>query len=111
MNALLYEHFVRKAFGDVERGGDPAGLAEADIYNTSYEATSLNELKIGTGYAIAIYNSKYMETKELRDPDDYEKMDQFIADVLASKNGNEIGDIIKKYKEFQNELDELPDRY
>lgn len=110
MSALLYEHFVRKAFGDVERGGDPAGLAEADIYNTSYNVTSLNELKIGTGYAIAIYNSEYIETKELRDPNDYEKMDQFIADVLAAKNGNEIGDIIEKYQKYQEELDELPDR-
>ena len=46
MSALLYEHFVRKAFGDVERGGDPAGLAEADIYNTSYDSESLNKLKM-----------------------------------------------------------------
>ena len=43
------EHFVRKAFGNVERGGDSAGLAEADIYNSSHKTTSMNELKIGTG--------------------------------------------------------------
>lgn len=49
MSALLYEHFVRNAFGGVERGGNPAGLAEADIYNSSYDTSSLNELKIGTG--------------------------------------------------------------
>lgn len=108
MSALLYEHFVRKAFGGVERGGDPAGLAEADIYNSSNDGASLNQLKIGTGYAIAIHNADYMETKKLRDPDDYEKMDQFIADVLAAKNGNEISEVIEKYQKFQEELDNLP---
>lgn len=111
MSALLYEHFIRRAFGDVERGGDPAGLAEANIYNTSYDATSLNELKIGTGYAIAIYNSNYMRTKELRDPEDYEKMEKFLGDVLRANNGNEIAEIIKDYREFEEELKELPDRY
>lgn len=111
MSAMSYEIFVRKAFGNVGRGGDPAGLAEADIYNASYNVTPLNKLKIGTGYAIAIYNSEYIETKEFRDPDDYEKMDQFIAEVLVAKNGNEIGDIIERYEEFQKELDELPDRF
>lgn len=110
MSALLYEHFVRKAFGNVERGGDPAGLAEADIFNTSYNSTSLNELKIGTGYAIAIYNSNYMEVKELRDPEDYERMEKFLGDVLTAKSGNEIAEIIKEYQEFEEELKDLPDR-
>lgn len=110
MSALLYEHFVRKAFGNVGRGEDPAGLAEADIYNTSYNPTSLNELKIGTGYAIAIYNSNYMETKELRDPEDYKRMEKFLGDVLKVKNGNEIAEIIKEYQEFEEELKDLPDR-
>lgn len=111
MSALGYEHFVRKAFGNVERGGDPAGLAEADIYNSSYASTSMNELKIGTGYAIAIYNSNYTETKELRDPDDYEKMDKFLDDVLKANTGEAIGKIIEEYREFQKELDDLPDRF
>ena len=111
MSALLYEHFVRAAFGGVERGEDPAGLAEADIYNSSYDSTALNELKIGAGYAIAIYNFNYTEQKELRDPDDYEKMDQFLAEILDAKTGSEIGEIIEKYQDFQKELDNLPERY
>lgn len=90
MSALGYEHFVGKAFGNVERRGDPAGLAEADIYNSSYATTSMNKLRIGTGYAIAIYNSNYIEEKELRDPIDYEKMDKFLDDVLKTKTGEEI---------------------
>lgn len=111
MSALGYEHFVRDAFGNVERGGDPAGLAEADIYNSSYEISSMNELKIGTGYAIAIYNSNYIETKELRDPEDYEKMDKFLDEVLKSKTGDDIGRIIEEYQEFKKELDGLPNRF
>ena len=111
MSALGYEHFVRKAFGDVERGKDPAGLAEADIYNSLYSATYMNELKIGTGYAIAIYKSNYIEEKELRDPDDYEKMDKFLDDVLKANTGEEIGKIIEEYREFQKELDDLPNRF
>lgn len=110
MSALIYEHFVRKAFKDVGRGGDPAGLAEADIYNSSYSPTELNKLKIGTGYAIAIHNSEYMETKELRDPDDYEKMDNFINEVIVAKTGEEISNIIERYQDFMEKLDGLEDR-
>lgn len=70
----------------------------------------MNKLKIGTGYAIAIYNHKYMETKKMRDPDDYEKMDRFIAEVLRAKTGKEIGRIIEAYRDFQEELENLSDR-
>lgn len=109
MSALLYEHFVRKAFNDVNRGGDPAGLAEADIYNMSYSLTELNKLKIGTGYAIAIHNSKYMESKELRDPDDYHAMDYFINEVMAAKTGEDVSNIIERYQKFMEELNALDD--
>lgn len=108
MGALLYENFVKKAFGVVNRGDDPAGLAEANIYNSSYATPALNKLKIGTGYAIAIYNSNYNNTKKLRDCD-YEKMDNFIADVIAANQAREIIEIIEKYQKFQNDLDSLPD--
>ena len=111
MGALTYEYFVRKAFGDnIGRGGDPAGLAEADIYNSSYDITEMNKLKIGAGYAIAIYNYNYIENKKLRDPDDYERMDQFINEVLAAQTGEEIVKIIESYADFKNELEKLPDR-
>lgn len=111
MGALMYENFLRKAFGnDIERGGDPAGLAEADIYNLSHNNENLNKMKIGTGYAMNIYNRNYMDLKELRDPDDYEKMNQFIDEVLVATTGKEIVEIIEKYIEFQEELEQLNDR-
>ena len=101
MSAMSYEFFVRKAFGNVSRGGDPAGLAEADIYNTSYNVTSLNELKIGTGYAIAIYNSEYIETKELRDPNDYEKSSYICTRFFVSRIGS------PKHTTSSNRLDKF----
>lgn len=110
MSALTYEYFVRNAFGqNIDRGGDPAGLAEADIYNLSNSNEYLNKLKIGTGYAISIYNHKYSNLKELRDPDDYKKMNQFIDEVIAAKTGQEVVEIIRRYKEFQEELEQLND--
>ena len=110
MSALLYEFFVRKAFDVKNRGEDPAGLAEADIFNTSYDAESLNKLKVGTSYSICILNRKYEEEKTLRDPEDYERMKKFVSDVLEAKSGDAITEIIESYQDFEKELKALPDR-
>lgn len=111
MGALLYEYFVRNAFGNVERGGDPAGLAEADMYNMSFsDGMFLNKLKIGTSYAMAIYNANYMEAKKLQDPEDCEKMENFLKGVLEAESGNEIVEIIKQYQNFETDLKKLPNR-
>ena len=111
MSALSYEYFVRRAFGGSARGGDPAGLAEADIYNLANDKTYLNKIKIGTGYAIAILNHMYGEEKLLRDPEDYEKMDEFVSDALNAEDANEIYSIIERYVEFEKELKALQNRY
>lgn len=111
MSALSYEYFVRRAFGDVERGGDPAGLAEADIYNLSNDETYLNKLKLGLGYAMTILNNQYGEEKLLRDPEDYEKMDRFVSDVLNAEDATEIDLIIERYVKYEKELKLLQNRY
>lgn len=112
MNALMYEYFLRDAFGNnTEKYGDPAGLADAGVFNHSYDKAYLNKLKIGAGYAIVINNRKYENKKELRDPYDYDKMDQFINEVLVAKTGNEVVETIQRYIEFRKELEQLKDRY
>lgn len=110
MSALEYEFFVRKAFGVSAKGDDPAGLAVADYFNSAFDTASLNKIKIGTAYAIAIYNNQYSELKALRDPSDYERMDQFMADILHAKNVNDVGEIIESYTAFKDELEQLTDR-
>lgn len=110
MSALLYEFFVRKAFDVKNRGEDPAGLAEADIFNMSNNIEYLNKVKFGLGYSICILNHKYEEEKLLRDPEDYERMEKILSDVLEAKCGNDIAEIIKKYQELEKELESLPDR-
>lgn len=38
-------------------------------------------------------------------------MDKFLDDVLKANTGEEIGKIIEEYREFQKELDNLPNRF
>ncbi|MDR1245412.1 MAG: hypothetical protein LBK57_00075 [Clostridiales Family XIII bacterium] len=114
-NALKYEYFVRRAFGDVnqtsmvERGGDPASIAEADYFNSCIN-DSLNRIKIGTGYAIAIFNHRYTETKALVDPDDYNKMEEFLEKILLSASASDVIDVIEAYIQFESHIHDLPNR-
>lgn len=98
--ALQYEYFVRDAFNANYKGGDPAHLASADTYNLSYLPEYFNKVKTGTSYAIAIYNFKYKEEKELKYPEDYHKLDEFLKKVLDAKNTKDIDDVIESYKKF-----------
>jgi hypothetical protein len=112
---LKYEYFVRRAFGDgtpnamVERGGDPASVADAD-YFSSLGRDSLNKIKIGVGYAIAILNHRYTETKALVDPDDYNKMEDFLEKILISVSTSEVINVIEEYIQFESHIHDLPNR-
>ena len=115
MDALIYEHFLRDAFSmsmnkDIGRGQDPAGLAEANIMSRAYNVVELNKLKVGIGYAIAIYNNKLSSQKQVRDPDDYESMDEFLNRALQCNNSNDIVQLIREYKSFMKDVLDLPDR-
>lgn len=108
MSAYSYEWFIKNAFGVNGGEKDPAGLAEADIYSSSTDA-SLNEVKIGTGYAFSIYNYNYKNQKQLRGSEDFERMDQFLDKILSATSKIEISNIIEEYKVYMEELNSLND--
>lgn len=104
MSAYSYEWFIKNAFGISGSEKDPAGLAEADIYSSNTSA-SLNEVKIGIGYAFSIYNHNYMNQKELRGSEDFERMEQLLDKVLSASSKIEISNIIEEYKDYMKELE------
>lgn len=112
MAGLAYESFVIKAFEislnkKINRGDDPAHLSNANYYNIN-DKEFLNKIKTGTAYAIAIYNSEIQETKKVKDPDDYNKMNAFLDKALIATNTNDIDSLIADYNEFRKYANNLP---
>ncbi|WP_261813272.1 hypothetical protein [Paraclostridium bifermentans] len=108
MDALKYENFVTKAFGNINKGNDPAGIARADIFNLSYRDEYFNKLKAAIAYSIAIYNSNFSNHKKLSDPKDYLKMDSLLKESLLIKNTEEAINLINEYNKFKVYAEELP---
>lgn len=111
MEGLDYEVFVRDAFGCKVKGDDPAGLADADIYNASHRSDSFSKLKIGIGYSMLVFKRKYENEKKLRDPEDYKRMEQFIERVLDAASTADLEKIFTEYKSYMEELKNLEDRF
>ncbi|HJF35084.1 MAG TPA: hypothetical protein K8U79_03555 [Clostridium perfringens] len=110
MIELKYEHFVRNAFGEVDRGGDLAGLAEADIFRMSYnDKQYLNKVKAALAYSISIYNNKFSNYKRLNDPVDYVKMEEFLEQALSIKDTQEAINLIDRYNQFKSYAEALPE--
>ena len=61
MNAMKYEDFVRTAFNAVDRGGDPASLADADFFRGlegSNDPYNLLLVRTAVCYAMKVYENK-----------------------------------------------------
>lgn len=106
MNAMKYENFIRKAFSInfntmIGRSGDLGGLAEADIFRIaeSGDPHCLNETKIGTGYAIAIYNNEIFNNSSVSDSD-YSTMNSLFDQVLSASSAIDIISIIDNYNVY-----------
>jgi hypothetical protein len=101
MEALNYEHFVRGAFTlalntDVERGADPAGLAEAGLVNMN----SLSKIKVGTCYAMEVLSNYILNNIQPQLTDSERNlMDSLIDDVLNATNVQDINTHINQYKQ------------
>lgn len=96
--ALEYEHFLRNAFEhaldqNIGRGGDPAGLAEAGIYNTG----DLPRLKSGTTYAIEIYHTELVNSGKLKSDSEHDRLDDFARRVDAATSVDDISVIIEDF--------------
>ncbi|MDU4750281.1 MAG: hypothetical protein E6X86_04555 [Clostridium butyricum] len=108
MSAMTYEGFVRGAFSVhsdnlIDRSGDLAGLAEADVYRMaeSGDIKYFNEVKIGTGYAIATFNNEIFENNTVSDSD-REEMENLFNQVLLATSVNDIISIIESYTEYRD---------
>ncbi|MCD8633878.1 hypothetical protein LSE94_19760, partial [Clostridioides difficile] len=89
MNEMVYEGFVRAAFSInldnlISRSEDLGGLAEADIFRAANNLHELNEIKIGTGYAIAIFNNEILEHCNVSDEDSNRMTELFDRSLVAT---------------------------
>lgn len=108
MNAMKYEGFLRGAFSihlnnSIDRSGDLGGLAEADIFRAaeSGDLHYLNEAKIGTGYAIAIYNNEIFNNSPVSDSD-HSSMNNLFDQVLSASSTIDIISIIDNYNVYRD---------
>ncbi len=100
LDALIYENFVRGAFGYVlkedktmvDRLSDPAGLADADYFR----AAELNELKAAV--SMSIYN---FQIREYHNPteEDYGLTRYFVQAVHDAEKPSEILELIQRCKQ------------
>lgn len=103
-DGLKYETFVRCAFGinsdsPVERGGDLAGLAEADIFSG---AGNLPRAKIGAAYAVAIYNRHILNNGDIEIADnDYQRMVDIFDEIVTSTTLSELIQLVDEYTDLR----------
>jgi len=100
MSALGYEHLLRAAFGHVSgesvgRHGDPAGLAEADIYRSG----DLGLVKIGTGYAMQIFLNEILNQGFEMDEEEFKRLEEYAKAVMASKDLDNVSNLITDFRE------------
>lgn len=104
MEPLDYEMFIRNVMSfvlseDIERGGDPAGLAEADLYR----AEEIELVKVAVGYCMEILNNHIR--KSIDDTSEYSRLEGITKRVVQA---NELAEISKEIKNYQ---DTVIDRY
>lgn len=103
MENLKYEYFVRGAFGNIERGEDPAHLANQD-YMRNKNDFALNKAKAAVAYSIAIYNNKFYEEQKVCDAEEFVVMNDYLADTFNVKSYDELEAIINEYNSFMREV-------
>lgn len=86
---MRYEFFLRKAFGNIDRMGDPAKIADADFFVEN----NLVEIKIAIGYAISIYINNDSFSLE---NDSIEELIEIRKSLLSSKNLDEVYELLCK---------------
>lgn len=105
---MIYEGFIRRAFGIdldngiVDRWGDPAGLANTDVFNSG----SISSVKAATSYSMEIFNDRIKENR-FEDITDTvsQQMDEYVERVINAQDKQEISDLIESY------VENIEDRY
>lgn len=101
MDAMKYEGFVRGAFSIerdelINRGEDPLGLANADIFDMSYDKEYLDKSKLGVSTSIQLYNRKIFEDNTPNESDRLQ-MESLLGRALAANNSSDLISIIDEY--------------
>lgn len=109
MNAMKYEGFLRGAFSIhlntmINRSGDLGELAEADIFRMAESGDNhyFNEVKIGTGYAISIFNTEILNNNSVTNADNI-SMTMLFDQVLSATSTNDIISIIDRYIPYRDQ--------
>ena len=84
--ALRYETFLRRAFGltkdgkkgILDRWGDPAGIADTDIF----KERELLTVKIGVGYSMMIFNKYILNNVNELSDSEINRMESYIKKVM-----------------------------
>ncbi len=97
---MRYEKLVGYAFGFakggkmLDRGEDPARLADADVF----QAHRIAEAKTGAAYSMAILTSALLNhpTKEYSD-DERERLSSFTGQAIAASDIAALGELIADF--------------
>ena len=98
---LDWEFFTRAAFGfkynngrNVQRSGDPAGLANNDLFNDKH----FHDMVITTGYAMEILNQDIKNRSVAVASETIVMLDSFIVEILNVSTIHDIETILNSYK-------------
>lgn len=102
---MTYETFIRRAFGlkngnIIERWGDPASLANTDVFSVG----KLSSVKAAVAYSMEIFNYEIKERfhEELSEQQ-YNQLDAYVDSVINAQTKVEIYESITSYvDEFEN---------
>ncbi|WP_317955433.1 hypothetical protein [Paenibacillus chitinolyticus] len=101
---LEYENFIRRAFAIVtgqfvERYGDPAQLANTDVFS----AGPLYQVKAAISYSMCMLRAhiinEYNDHPSLRDETAYDRLDSIIEEVLNAPNKESVFVLIQEFKD------------
>lgn len=105
---LRYEFLLRHIFEVDAKGGDPAGLASADVINTIYDKNDVRKVRIALEYAVLAYRYKYGNERKVQDPDDMEKINGLLDELDKITEVDELLLMIQKVSDLKDYYEGLP---
>lgn len=102
---LTYENFIREAFSvvtgkSVERWGDPAQLANTDVFSSG----PLYEVKAAISYSMCMLRThiinEYSEHPSVFDGQDYGRLNSIVEDVLNAPDKQSVFVLIQEFSDL-----------
>lgn len=105
---LKYEFLLRHIFEVDTKGGDPAGLASADVLNTIHDKTDVRKARIALEYAVLAYRYKYGNERKVQDPDDMETINGLLDELDKITEVDELKLMVQKVSDLKDYYEGLP---